>query len=153
MSDGVLRTVFTRTLSNPNFPASEQISMVGRVIQRAEVRPVENEQYMSMKRKQIEKSQEPNRQAKMIGKKVNTYAPKRFHEGVRKKKSEGKRIRSSEDDVLRVIFDAFSKNQYISMASLEAVTQQPKNFLQQLVKRYCNYNSAVGRRATSAEHT
>ena len=127
--------------------------MVGRVIQRAEVRPVENEQYMSMKRKQIEKSQEPNRQAKMIGKKVNTYAPKRFHEGVRKKKSEGKRIRSSEDDVLRVIFDAFSKNQYISMASLEAVTQQPKNFLQQLVKRYCNYNSAVGRRTTSVEHT
>ena len=122
--------------------------MVGRVIQRAEVRPVENEQYMSMKRKHIEKSQEPTRQAKMIGKKVNTYAPKRFHEGVRKKKTEGKRIRSSEDAVLRVIFDAFSKNQYISMASLEAVTQQPKNFLQQLVKRYCNYNSAVGRRTS-----
>jgi len=54
----------------------------------------------------------------------------------------GKRIRSSEDAVLNQMFEAFSKHQYISMSSLESITQQPKSFLQQLVKRYCNYNSA-----------
>jgi transcription initiation factor TFIIF subunit beta len=59
VSDGILQTVYTRTLSNPNVPSSEQISLVGRVIQRAEVRPVENERYMSMKRKQIEVFQKP----------------------------------------------------------------------------------------------
>jgi hypothetical protein len=29
------------------------------------------------------------------------------------------------------------------MSGLETITQQPKNFLQQLVKKYCNYNNAV----------
>jgi hypothetical protein len=28
------------------------------------------------------------------------------------------------------------------MSSLETITKQPKNYLQQLVKRYCNYNNA-----------
>lgn len=147
VSDGVLRTVYTRTLDNPHVPASEQISFVGKVIQRAEVRPVENEQYMSMKRKHFEVSQEPTRKAQMIEKKRSIYLPKRDHEEnklrQKQKKEMGKRIRSSEEDVLNVIFRAFGKNQFIAMAGLEAITQQPKNFLQQLLKRYCNYNSAV----------
>ncbi|CAF0774416.1 unnamed protein product [Rotaria sordida] len=146
ISDGVLRTVYTRTLNNPNSPLTEQIAVVGKVMQRAEVRPVENEQYMSMKRKQFETSQEPARKAQMIRKKTNIYAPKRDHEAnkqrERMKKAMGKRVRSSEEHVLNLIFDAFSKNQYISMSALETITQQPKNFLQQLVKKYCNYNSA-----------
>ena len=83
----------------------------------------------------------------MIKKKNNLYAPKRDHEEnkerIKLKKLMGKRVRSSEDTVLNLMFDAFSKNQYISMADLEHKTQQPKNFLQQLVKRYCNYNNAV----------
>jgi hypothetical protein len=41
------------------------------------------------------------------------------------------------------MFEAFGKNQFISMSGLETITQQPKNFLQQLVKKYCNYNNAV----------
>jgi hypothetical protein len=149
ISDGVLRTVYTRTLSNPNSPSSEQISLVGRVIQRAEVRPVENDEYMSMKRKHIEASQEPARKAQMIVKKTNLYAPKRFHEDHRlrekQKKLLGKRVRSSEDKVLNLIFEAFSKHQYISMSSLEGITNEPKSSLQQLVKRYCNYNNSVNK--------
>lgn len=146
ISDGVLRTVYTR-VSNPNVPMNEQISIVGKVIQRAEVRPVESEEYMSMKRKHFENSQEPTRKAQMIAKKTKIYVPKRDHEEnkqrAKEKKLLGKRVRGSEDAVLELIFSAFAKNQYISMASLETITQQPKNFLQQLVKRYCNYNSAV----------
>ncbi len=144
--DGVLRTVYTRTLANPNSPSSEQISLVGKVIQRAEVRPVENEQYMALKRKQFEISQEPTRTAKLISRKTNMYAPKRDHEEnkqrLKMKKMMGKRVRSDEDVVLNLMFGAFSKNQYISMSALETITQQPKNYLQQLVKKYCNYNNA-----------
>ena len=147
ISDGVLRTVYTRTLSNPNAPWNEQISLVGKVIQRAEVRPVESDEYMTMKRKQFETSQEPARKAQMIRKKANIYAPKRDHEEnkerIKAKKLMGKRVRSSEQTVLDLMFNAFSEHQYISMLSLETITQQPKNYLQQLVKRYCNYNSAV----------
>jgi transcription initiation factor TFIIF subunit beta len=147
VSDGVLRTVYTRTLANPNSPSSEQISLVGKVIQRAEVRPVENEQYMALKRKQFETSQEPTRKAQMISKKTNDYVPKRDHEENKQrqklKKLIGNRVRSDEDVVVRRIFDAFSKHQYISMSALETITQQPKNYLQQLVKVYCNYNNAV----------
>jgi hypothetical protein len=146
ISDGVLRTIYTRTSTNSNPLSNEQISLVGKVIQRAEVRPVENEQYMSMKRKQFETFQEPTRKAQMISKKINPYAPKRDHEEnkqrLKEKKLMGKRVRSDEDTVLNLMFEAFSKNQYISMSALEQITQQPKNFLQQLVKRYCNYNNA-----------
>jgi len=144
--DGILRTIYTRTLTNPNVPSSEQISLVGKVIQRAEVRPVENEQYMALKRKQFEISQEPTRKAQMISRKTNIYAPKRDHpenkERLKMKKLMGKRVRSDEDVVLNLMFEAFSKNQYISLSSLETITQQPKNYLQQLVKKYCNYNNA-----------
>lgn len=145
ISDGVLRTVYTRTA---NSATGEQIALAGKVIQRAEVRPVENAQYMSMKRKQFQTYQEPARRAQMIKKKTNAYMPKRDHESNRllkqRKKEMGKRVRDSEDDVLNRIFSAFSKNQYISMSGLETITQQPKNYLVQLVKRYCNYNKAVG---------
>ena len=99
-----------------------------------------------MKRKQFEVSQEPNRKAQMISKKINPYAPRRDHaenkQRLKQKKLMGKRVRSDEDTVLNLMFEAFSKNQYISMSALETITQQPKNFLQQLVKRYCNYNNA-----------
>jgi hypothetical protein len=147
IADHALRTVYTRTLNNPNSPSSEQISFVGKVIKRAEVLPVENEQYMLMKRKQFEGFQEPTRKAVMIVKKVHDYAPRRDHEINKKesklKKTMGKRIRSSEETVLPIMFTAFAKNQYISMSGLESITRQPKQFLQQLVKKYCNYNNAV----------
>lgn len=139
--------MYTRTLNSSNAPSSEQISVVGKVIQRAEVRPVENEQYMSMKRKQFETSQEPTRKAQMINKKINAYVPKRDHasnkERQRIKAIKGVRVRSSEEAVLNQMFEAFTKNQYISLSALETITNQPKNYLQQLVKRYCNYYSAV----------
>jgi len=102
---------------------------------------------MSMKRRQFETFQEPTRKAQMINKKTNSYAPKRDHEANKQrekmKKLVGKRVRSSEETVLNLMFEAFGKNQFISMSGLETITQQPRNFLQQLVKKYCNYNNAV----------
>jgi len=101
---------------------------------------------MALKRKQFEISQEPTRKAQMISRKTNIYAPKRDHEENKQrqkmKKLMGKRVRSDEDVVLSLMFDAFAKNQYISLSALETITQQPKNYLQQLVKKYCNYNNA-----------
>lgn len=147
ISDGVLRTVYTRTPTHSNAPVNEQIALVGKVINRADVRPVENEQYMALKRKRFETSQEPTSRAQLIPKKINTYLPKRDHEENKQrmkiKQQMGKRVRSDEDVVLNLIFDAFAKHQYISMSALETITQQPKNYLQQLVKKYCDYNSAV----------
>ncbi|CAF1526575.1 unnamed protein product [Adineta steineri] len=146
ISDGVLRTVYSRTKNHSNSPTREQISVVGKVIRRAEIRPVENEQYMSMKRKHFETSQEPVRKAQMIDKIANVYKPKRDHEAnIQRKKNEvapEKLVRIPEEIVIDRIFKAFTKNQYISMSSLQTITQQPRNFLQELVKRYCNYNNA-----------
>jgi hypothetical protein len=79
ISDGVLRTIYNRKKNNSNSSTGEQISLVGKVIKRADVRPVESEEYMSMKRKHFEISQEPARKAQIISKKVNPYAPKRDH--------------------------------------------------------------------------
>lgn len=111
---------------------------------------------MALKRKQFETSQEPNRKAKIISRKTNMYAPKRDHEEnkqrLKAKKLMGKRVRSDEDVVLNLMFEAFSKNQYISMSALETITQQPKNYLQQLVKKYCNYNNAVNRKTQSPKY-
>ena len=45
------------------------------------------------------------------------------------KKLMGKRVRSDEDVVLNLMFEAFAKNQYISMSALETITPQPKNYL------------------------
>jgi transcription initiation factor TFIIF subunit beta len=146
VSDGILRTVYTRTSNNSKSSSNEQISLIGKVIKRADVRPVENEQYMSMKRKHFEMSQEPTRKAVKIDKKINPYTPKRNHaENIKRDKARklaGKRVRSDEDVVLNRMFEAFAKNQYISMSGLEGITAQPKNYLQQLVKKYCNYNNA-----------
>jgi len=150
ISDGVLRTVYTRTTRpNSNNPFHEQIAVVGKVMQRAEVRPVENDEYMALKRKHFEASQEPTRKAEIIKKQVNAYQPRRDHEENRNrlkaKRQAGKRVRSDEDVVTNRIFSAFAKNQYISMGSLETITQQPKTYLHQLLKRYCNYNHTVRR--------
>jgi len=121
------------------------MAIVGKVIQRAEVRPVEDEQYMSMKRKHIELSQEPNRKTRLISRQTKLFKPKANHaenvEYIKRKKMAGKRIRSSEDSVLDMMFDAFEKHQYISMASLESITHQPKAFLKELVNKHCIYNS------------
>lgn len=100
---------------------------------------------MALKRKQFETFQEPTRKAQMITKKMNDYVPKRDHEENKRLKNKHleKRVRSDEEFVRKLIFGAFSKHQYISMSALETITQQPKNYLQQLVKQYCNYNNAV----------
>ena len=146
ISDGVLRTVYTRTPNNTNSPIPERISMTGKIMKRVDIRPIGDDQYMQMKRRQIESSQEPRSRAQIIQKRTNVYAPRRNHpENLlrNKAKKTTKRIRDSEEDVTRLIFEAFSKNQYIQMSGLEDQTKQPKIYLQQLLKRYCNYNSSV----------
>ncbi|CAF1497170.1 unnamed protein product, partial [Didymodactylos carnosus] len=79
ISDGVIRSVYTRTPTQQT-SQPEQIAVVGKVIQRAEVRPVEDEQYMSMKRIQIERSQEPARKVQLIKRLGNVYKARSNHD-------------------------------------------------------------------------
>lgn len=145
--DNVLRTAYSRTTNNSNTPTGEHVALLGKVGKRAEVRPVESDQYMTMKKDQFAESQKPKRTAMKISIKKNIYAPIRNHavniKRDKQKKLMGKKIRGSEDDVTRMIFDLFSKHEYISLAALEHFTQQPKTYLQQLLKKYCNYNNSV----------
>lgn len=147
MGDDVLRTGYVRLTNSSNSSVGEQIALLGKVGKRAEIRPVENDQYMSMKKKHFAVSQEPKRTAVMIGIKKKTYKPIRNHasniQRAKQKKTDGKKIRGSEDDVTRQLFDLYSRHEYYSLAALERLTNQPKDFLKELLKKYCNYNNAV----------
>lgn len=143
----MLRAAYSRVTNHPNTPTGEHIALVGKVAKRAEVRPVENDQYTSLKKKQFAASQEPKRTAVLINMKRMTAAPIRNHPGNKRREKQKKmmikKIRDSEDAVTNKIFELFSKHEYVSLAALERYTQQPKSYLQELLKKYCNYNNSV----------
>uniref|UniRef100_A0A1A8QH90 General transcription factor IIF subunit 2 n=1 Tax=Nothobranchius rachovii TaxID=451742 RepID=A0A1A8QH90_9TELE len=118
------------------------------VVHRAECRPVVSDNYMKIKRLQIE-SVKPQRFSQQLDKAVTTiFKPVANHdlnvEYKKKKKSEGKMVRAERQVVLDMLFAAFEKHQYYSFKELVDITKQPVTYLKEIVREIgtCNRKGA-----------
>ncbi|XP_053311461.1 general transcription factor IIF subunit 2 isoform X2 [Spea bombifrons] len=135
---GQTLTVFTEGLS-------DKLALEGIVVHRAECRPAASEDYMQMKRRQIEESSKPKRQSQQIDKAVTTnYRPVANHqyniEYEKKKKDDGKRARADKQQVLDMLFSAFEKHQYYNIKDLVDITKQPVTYLKEILRDIGIYN-------------
>jgi len=139
--------VFSETPMDDDEGSSDtrsQIAFEGKIVKRADCRPIETAGYMMLKRKAIEKACRPERQAKQLKEVVKTFKPVNDHqvdiEPEKKRKEDRKRVRGERDDVLDTIFTAFEKHQYYSLKDLVGITQQPVVHLKAILRDVCNYN-------------
>jgi len=125
-------------------PVIERIAFEGRVAKRADCRPIENRNYVQLKKAAFERASVPQRQVKQIKTLITTYKPVSEHaitaEPERKRKEEGKRVRAAKEDVLELLFGAFERHQYYSLKDLVHLTQQPVVHLKAILKDVCEYN-------------
>ncbi|XP_064878179.1 general transcription factor IIF subunit 2 isoform X3 [Oncorhynchus nerka] len=139
---GQTLAVFTETQSESS---KERISLEGLVVQKAECRPAVSENYMKLKRLQIEELSKPVRLSQQLEKAVTTnYKPVANHsynlEYDRKKKEEGKRARVDKQQVLDMLFSAFEKHQYYNIKDLVDITKQPVSYLKEILRDIGIYN-------------
>lgn len=121
------------------------LSVEGKVIQRAECRPVVDANYMRLKKAHVEMATKPNREIVQLDKIVQSYKPVAAHsyhwDDRIKKKDETKRPRAEKDKVIDMLFAAFEKHQFYNFKDLVEVTKQPVTYLKEILKEYCNYNT------------
>ncbi|XP_046886661.1 general transcription factor IIF subunit 2-like isoform X2 [Hypomesus transpacificus] len=139
---GQTLAVFTESSSEQ---PRDKIALEGVVVQRAECRPAVSENYMRLKRMQIEESSKPVRLSQQLDKAVtNNYKPVANHsynlEYDRKKKEEGKRARADKQQVLDILFSAFEKHQYYNIKDLVDITKQPVIYLKEILRDIGIYN-------------
>ncbi|XP_037982737.1 general transcription factor IIF subunit 2 [Motacilla alba alba] len=148
---GQTLTVFTETsVENQSDEKSEsgsadKLALEGIVVQRAECRPAASENYMKLKRLQIEESSKPVRLSQQLDKAVTTnYKPVANHqyniEYEKKKKEDGKRARADKQQVLDMLFSAFEKHQYYNIKDLVDITKQPVIYLKEILREIGIYN-------------
>ncbi|XP_033004274.1 general transcription factor IIF subunit 2 isoform X2 [Lacerta agilis] len=135
---GQMLTVFTES-------SLEKLSLEGIVVQRAECRPAANENYMKLKRLQIEESSKPVSWTMQLDKAVTTnYKPVANHQYnidyEKKKKEDGKRARAEKQQVLDMLFSAFEKHQYYNIKDLVDITKQPVSYLKEILREIGIYN-------------
>ncbi|XP_076097115.1 general transcription factor IIF subunit 2-like isoform X2 [Mytilus galloprovincialis] len=122
----------------------DKLGIEGKVIQRAECRPIADNNYLKLKRLQVEAQNKPKREVIQISEVVNAYKPISDHkfniEHNQKLKNEGKRLRDSKDVVMEKLFAAFEKHQYYNVKDLVRVTNQPITYLKEILKEICVYN-------------
>ncbi|ELU10906.1 hypothetical protein CAPTEDRAFT_544 [Capitella teleta] len=129
----------------PTDPSSsnEELSLEGKVIQRAECKPVADSNYMALKRSSFETSNNPARQVVHLDKAVLNYKPKSIHSAMVEmdnKPKDQKRMRMDKDRVMEMLFSAFEKHQYYNLKDLVKITDQPVVFLKEILREIGNYN-------------
>ncbi|XP_076839652.1 general transcription factor IIF subunit 2 isoform X1 [Brachyhypopomus gauderio] len=151
---GQILAVFTETpsgqsdadgCSSGTGTGPDKIALEGVVVQRAECRPAANENYMRLKRLQIEESSKPHRFSQQLDKAVTSnYKPVANHANnvdyERRKKEEGKRARADKQQVLDMLFSAFEKHQYYNIKDLVDITKQPVIYLKEILRDIGIYN-------------
>ncbi|XP_062861882.1 general transcription factor IIF subunit 2b [Trichomycterus rosablanca] len=148
-----MQTVGGQTLAVFSESSSDQVTLEGMVVQRAECRPAVNESYMKLKKLQIEESTKPLRLSQQLEKAVtNNYKPVSNHsynvEFEKKKKEEGKRARADKQKVLEMLFSAFEKHQYYNIKDLVEITKQPVIYLKEILREIGVYNSRGPHKST-----
>ena len=132
--------------TSPLPPCPDKLSLEGKVVQRAECRPISNtdQMYMKLKREALLKPVEIARKTVQISKVVNSYKPVSKHvANIRydeRKKAEGKKSRDDKDKVQETLFALFEKHQYYNIKDLVRETRQPVTYLKTILNEVCNYN-------------
>ncbi|CAG2236965.1 GTF2F2 [Mytilus edulis] len=104
-----------------NIDTSDKLGIEGKVIQRAECRPIADNNYLKLKRLQVEAQNKPKREVIQISEVVNAYKPISDHK-------------------FNKLFAAFEKHQYYNVKDLVRVTNQPITYLKEILKEICVYN-------------
>lgn len=125
---------------------TDEISLEGMVVHRAECRPVVTDSYMKLKKLQIKESIKPQRLSQQLERAVTTiFKPVANHdfnvEYEKKKKTEGKMVRAERQLVLDMLFSAFEKHQYYNIKALVDITKQPVTYLKEIMREIGTYNS------------
>lgn len=141
---GVFSQVTPTADSDSIIPETEKLCLEGKVIQKAECRPIASDKYMKLKKNLFMKASQPARQMKQLDKAVINYKPVATHQHLVdyevRKKTEGKKSRDDKDKVMDVLFAAFEKHQYYNIKDLVRITQQPVVYLKEILGEVCNYN-------------
>jgi len=122
-----------------------KVAIEGKVIQRAECRPVNDDNYMALKRLRMEIGNKPRKEVVQLKRPVQNYKPKAIHESqleyAQRKKDEGKKTRLDKEVVMNGLFKAFESHQYYNVKDLVRITNQPITFLKEILKEICVYNT------------
>jgi len=126
--------------------AKEALTIIGKVMQRAECTPVQNDSnYIQLKREITKQFTEPKRQIKMVTDNFTQrhhFIAKSTHlQNLEKKDKNVKRIKKEKDEVLSILFNAFTKEQFYNIKQLEKITRQPTNHLKEVLHEICHYNA------------
>ncbi|XP_075895940.1 general transcription factor IIF subunit 2-like [Nelusetta ayraudi] len=132
---------------------TDELSLEGTVVHRAECRPVVNDNYMKLKKMQIKESTKSPRLSQQLERAVTTiYKPVANHDFNvvydKKKKSEGKMVRAERQVVLDMLFSAFEKHQYYNFKELVDITKQPVTYLKEILKEIGTYNNKGAHKST-----
>lgn len=124
--------------------SGDRIAIEGKVMQRAECLPIADDNYMKLKRSQLEINNKPKREIVLLQNVVMAYKPRSDHisnmEEKRHKKEQEKRSRVDKDRVMDMLFAAFEKHQYYNVKDLVGITKQPIPYLKEILQEICVYN-------------
>uniref|UniRef100_UPI003AAD421D general transcription factor IIF subunit 2-like n=1 Tax=Centroberyx gerrardi TaxID=166262 RepID=UPI003AAD421D len=148
-----MHTVGGQTLAVFTQSNTDEISLEGMVVQRAECRPAVNDNYMKLKKLQIEESTKPQRLSQQLEKAVTTiFKPVANHvvnvEYEKKKKQDGKMVRAERQVVLDMLFSAFERHQYYNIKDLVDITKQPVTYLKEIMREIGVYNTRGAHKST-----
>lgn len=122
----------------------DKLSLEGKVVQRAECRPINDRTYMSLKKDSIRRAIEPKRKTQQLKAPVKAYLPTSNHASnvayEKNKKAEGKKSRDDKEIVMEKLFALFEKHQYYKINDLVKATKQPVPYLKQILSEICDYN-------------
>lgn len=139
----------------------ENLQICGKVMQRAECTPVQNDtSYLKLKKETVRSFTEPKRQIKIASDFVprTHFLPKSFHAERMEKKDKVKKLRKEKEEVLDILFNAFQKHQFYNIKDLVKITQQPtvllkifkkflfifffnQSYLKEILHEICRYNA------------
>ncbi|XP_040003630.1 general transcription factor IIF subunit 2-like [Xiphias gladius] len=147
-----MHTVGGQTMAVFSQNDTDEISLEGMVVHRAECRPVVNDNYMKLKKLQIKESTKPQRLSQRLERAVTVFKPVANHdfnmEYEKKKKTEGKMVRAERQLVLDMLFSAFEKHQYYNIKDLVDITRQPVTYLKDIMREIGTYNSKGAHKST-----
>ncbi|XP_019945231.1 general transcription factor IIF subunit 2-like [Paralichthys olivaceus] len=148
-----MHTVGGQTMAVFSQSSTDEISLEGMVVHRAECRPVVNDNYMKLKKLQLKESTKPQRLSQQLERAITTvFKPVANHdfnlEYEKKKKSEGKMVRAERQVVLDMLFSAFEKHQYYNIKDLVDITRQPVTYLKEIMREIGTYNSKGAHKST-----
>lgn len=122
--------------------AKDSLSIMGKVIQRAECTPVQNDSsYMDLKRETNKQFNEPKNFIKIVDdrKQRTKFIPKIIQQSNRDKTQQQKRLRNDRGTVQDALFAAFTKHQYYTLKDLEKITRQPQTYLKDILHEICRH--------------